>query len=256
MALKSSSAAGPLPAERAGLTSPRVTPLPYLATSVGKKVVMAITGLLLGLYLVLHLAGNLLLFLGPPTFNAYSHFLIANPLIVPVEIGLLATFLIHIYEALVNWVANRQARPVGYYQPIRRYFGYGWAGKPSRKSIASTTMIVSGVVIVLFVLVHLLQFKFGPEYAVTSAASGTVGERDLYRLEIENFSNAVIVGFYALCMVVIGFHLWHGISSALNSLGVDHPRSTPTILRITRVVAVVLAAGFLFIPIWVFFMRG
>jgi succinate dehydrogenase / fumarate reductase cytochrome b subunit len=239
----------------APLTAPRVGSIPYLATTVGKKVVMAITGLLLGLYLVLHLAGNLLLFLGPPTFNAYSHFLISNPLIVPVEIGLLATFLIHIYEAAMNWWTNRQARPVGYYQSVRRYFGYGWAGKPSRKTIASTTMIVSGVIIVVFVIIHLLQFKFGPEYAVSSAASGTVGERDLYRLEIENFSNALIVGFYALCMVVIGFHLWHGLSSALNSLGVDDPRATPTILRVGRVVAVVLAGGFLFLPIWVFFFR-
>jgi succinate dehydrogenase / fumarate reductase cytochrome b subunit len=165
-------------------------------------------------------------------------------------------FVIHIYEAIVNWTANRAARPVPYYQPIRRYFGFGWAGKPSRKSIASTTMIVSGIITLVFVVIHLLQFKFGPEYAVTSAASGTIGERDLYRLEIENFSNALIVGFYAFCMVVIGFHLWHGISSALNSLGVDHPRSTPTLLKITRVVAVVLAGGFLFLPVWVFLVRG
>jgi succinate dehydrogenase / fumarate reductase, cytochrome b subunit len=255
MALKSTST-DTAPDLAAPLTAPRVTPIPYLATTVGKKVVMAVTGLLLGLYLVLHLAGNYLLFFGPPTFNAYSHFLIANPLIVPVEIGLLATFLIHIYEAALNWWVNRQARPVGYYQPIRRYFGYGWAGWPSRKSIASTTMIVSGAIIIVFVIIHLLQFKFGPEYTVTSTASGTVGERDLYRLEIENFSNALIVGFYALCMVVIGFHLWHGISSALNSLGADDPRSTPTILRICRVLAVVLAGGFLFIPVWVFFFRG
>jgi succinate dehydrogenase / fumarate reductase cytochrome b subunit len=157
---------------------------------------------------------------------------------------------------VTNWAANRAARPVGYYQPVRRYFGLGWAGKPSRKSVASTTMIVTGLIIILFVIVHVLQFKYGPEYAVTSAASGTVGERDLYRLLIENFSNAVIVAFYSFCMVVIGFHLWHGIGSALNSLGNDDPRSTPLMLRITRVVAVVLAGGFLFIPVYVFFFRG
>src|SRR5437660_1773333 len=125
MALKGTSASGSA-TEITGLTSPRAGHLSYVSTTVGKKVVMAVTGLLLLIYLVLHLAGNLLLFLGPPTFNGYSHFLIANPLIVPIEIGLLATFLIHVYEAVDNWAANRRARPVPYYQSTRRLFGYGW----------------------------------------------------------------------------------------------------------------------------------
>jgi succinate dehydrogenase / fumarate reductase cytochrome b subunit len=227
----------------------------YFSSSVGTKVLMAVTGILLAVYLVLHLLGNLLIYFGPATFNSYGHFLVANPLIVPVEIGLLAIFLIHVYKAIVNWWMNRKARPVPYYHSTRRLFGYGWAGKPSRKSLASVSMILSGPIILLFVIVHVSQFKYGPEY-VTTAASGTPGIRDLYRLEIQNFSNAFIVGFYVFCLVVIGFHLWHGISSALNSLGMDHPRYTPTLLRISRIVAVVLAAGFLTIPLWVYFLRG
>ena len=111
-------------------------------------------------------------------------------------------------------------------------------------------MALSGPVILLFLIVHVSQFKYGPEYLTAS------GVRDLYRLEIQNFSNAITVAFYAFCLVVIGFHLWHGISSALNSLGADHPRYTPTLLRVSRVVAVVLAAGFLTIPLWVYFLRG
>ena len=236
-------------------TAAPITGGSYFSTSVGKKVVMAITGLLLLLYLVLHLAGNLLIYFGPSPYNGYSHFLIANPLIIPVEIGLLATFLLHVYEAGVNWLMNRRARPIGYYQPYRRLFGYGWAGKPSRKTIASTTMIVTGLIVVIFVIVHVLQFKYGPEY-LTPATSDTPGIRDLYRLEIENFNKLWIVGFYVFCMAMIGFHLWHGISSALNSLGVDYRGSTPTILRVTRVASVIIAGGFLLIPIWVFFLRG
>ena len=227
----------------------------YFGTSVGKKVLMAVTGLLLLVYLVLHLAGNLLIYFGPPTFNAYSHVLVANPLIVPVEFGLLAVFLLHIYEAAVHWVGNRQAQPVSYYRPIRRLFGYGWAGKPSRKSIASATMIGSGLVIILFVVVHLIQFKYGAEY-LTTTSSATPGIRDLYRLEIENFSNLAIVAFYAFCMIVVGSHLWHGISSALNSLGNDYRGSAPTLLLIARIVAVVISGGFLTIPIWAFFLRS
>lgn len=226
----------------------------YFASTVGTKVLIAVTGLLLAVYLVLHLLGNLLVYFGPATFNAYGHFLIANPLIVPVEIGLLAIFVIHVYKAIVNWWLNRKARPVPYQHSFRRWFGYGWAGKPSRKSIASTSMILSGPIIFLFIIVHLAQFKYGPEY-VTTAASGTPGIRDLYRLEIQNFSNAFIVGFYVFCLIIIGFHLWHGISSALNSLGADHPRYTPTLLRLSRILAVGLAAGFITIPLWVYFLR-
>jgi succinate dehydrogenase / fumarate reductase cytochrome b subunit len=233
----------------------RATRGSYFDTSVGKKVLMAVTGLLLLVYLVLHLAGNLLIYFGPPTYNAYSHFLVANPLIVPIEIGLLAVFLLHIYEAVVNWVANQRARPVPYYRPIRRLFGYGWAGKPSRKSIASATMIGTGLIIILFVVVHVRQFKYGAEY-LTTASSGTPGIRDLYRLEIESFSNLAIVAFYVFCMVVVGFHLWHGITSALNSLGVDYRGSSPTLLRVGRIVSVVIAGGFLMIPIWAYFLRG
>jgi succinate dehydrogenase / fumarate reductase cytochrome b subunit len=235
--------------------SSRATRRTYFDSTVGKKVLMAVTGLLLLLYLVLHLAGNILIYFGSSTYNGYSHFLIVNPLLVPVEIGLLAVFILHVYEAVVNWAANRRARPVPYYQPYRRLFGYGWAGKPSRKSIASTTMAVSGVIIFVFIIIHLMQFKFGTEY-LTAATSQSPAIRDLYRLEIETFSNILIVAFYAFCMAVIGFHLWHGISSALNSLGVDYPGTTPTLLRITRIVAVVIAGGFLLIPIWAFFLRG
>jgi succinate dehydrogenase / fumarate reductase cytochrome b subunit len=223
----------------------------YLTSSIGTKVIMAVTGLLLAVYLVLHLIGNLLVYLGPETFNGYGHLLISNPLIVPVEIGLLAVFVIHVSEAVINWWKNRGARPIGYYQSTRRLFGYGWAGKPSRKSIASTTMIVTGLITFIFVIIHLTQFKYGAEYQV----AGQPGVRDLYRLEIQNFSNGLIVAFYAFCMIVLGFHLWHGLTSALNSLGTDTPGYQPTLLRITRVVAVVLAVGFLTIPVYLYF-RG
>ncbi|MGH2457881.1 MAG: succinate dehydrogenase cytochrome b subunit [Chloroflexota bacterium] len=222
----------------------------YFSSTVGTKVLMAVTGLLLAVYLVLHLAGNLLIYFGPATFNGYGYFLITNPLIIPVEIGLLAIFIIHVYKAVVNWWLNRKARPVPYYHARRRLFGYGWAGKPSRKSVASTTMVLSGPIILVFLIVHLRQFKFGPEYLTAS------GIRDLYRLEILNFSSALIVAFYVFCLVVIGFHLWHGLSSALNSLGADQPRYAPTLLRTGRIVAVVLAAGFITIPLWVYFLRG
>lgn len=227
----------------------------YFSTSVGTKVLIAATGLVLLLYLVLHLIGNLLVFLGPATFNGYSHLLIKNPLIVPVEIGLAAIFLLHIFKAITNWQANRRARPVGYYQSNARMFGWGWAGKPSRKSIASSTMIFSGLITLFFVVVHLRQFRFGAEYVVADGANAAM-VRDLYRLEYEIFGNAINVAFYAICMVVIGGHLWHGISSAFTSLGIEHRLWVPVILTVGRVLAILLAAGFLLIPVVIFALGG
>ncbi len=227
----------------------------YFSTSVGTKVLMAITGLLLFLYLVLHLLGNLLVFFGPATFNGYSYALVHNPLIVPVEIGLLAIFIIHIYKAVTNWWANRKARPVLYYQSYKRLFRYGWANHTSRKSIASSTMIFSGILIFFFVLLHLKQFRFGAEYVATTPGV-PAGARDLYRLEMEVFSNLANVVIYVLAMIVVGAHLWHGFSSAFNSLGADHPRYTPWVLWLGKLFAVVIAGGFLFIPIWAHFLHG
>lgn len=224
----------------------------YFSTSVGTKVLIAATGLCLFFYLILHLAGNLLIFAGPATFNGYSHFLISNPLIIPVEIGLAAIFLIHIYKTVTNWFNNRRARPVNYYQAEQRVFGYGWAGWPSRKSIASSTMIWSGLITLVFVIVHVRQFRFGDEYYVL----GQPGVKDLYRVEVENFSNIFNVLFYLFATTVVSMHLWHGISSAFQSLGVSYPWVTPSVLKVGKVFAFVLGVGFFVIPIWVFLFGG
>ena len=107
------------------------------SSSVGTKLLMGVTGLLLFGYLLLHLVGNLLVFAGQDTFNHYSHALISNPLVAPAEIALLLLFLLHIYKAVVMWTKNHAARPVRYEQK-------SWAGYTSRKSVASTTMSWSG----------------------------------------------------------------------------------------------------------------
>src|SRR4026209_24008 len=130
-------------------------------SSGGTKLLIALTGLALFAYLILHLIGNALIFAGPDTFNEYSHTLISNPLILPIEIGLLVIFLLHVYKAVTNYAANRAARPAGY--AMKKY---GW--HTSRKSVASSTMIWSGLVILLFVLVHVKQFKYGTWYQVSN----------------------------------------------------------------------------------------
>jgi len=144
----------------------------YFSSSVGTKLLIGITGLLLFVYMILHLAGNALIFAGAAVFNEYSHRLIANPLIIPIELGLLAVFVIHIYKTIRMVIANSAARPIGYQKKA-------YAGHTSRKSVASSTMIASGLFLLAFVLIHVKQFKFGAWYQTVSANP----IRDLARTE-------------------------------------------------------------------------
>src|SRR5262245_44339001 len=212
------------------------------SSSVGTKILIGITGVGLFIYLVTHIAGNLLVFLGPITFNAYSHQLLSNPLIPIIEIVLLLIFIIHIFKTVGMFLSNHEARPV-------RYVQKKGAGSPSRKTFSSTTMIASGLWLLLFVVIHVQQFKYGTEYI----AEGS-GVRDLYRLEMENFASPLLVAFYVLSMLVVGSHLWHGISSALQSLGIDQPRWTPRLLAAGKVFAVLIAGGFMVIALWAYLM--
>lgn len=218
-------------------------PSRLFSSSIGSKLLIALTGVGLVLFLVAHLSGNLLFLVGPEAFNRYSHALISNPLIYLAEAGLLGIFLLHVYKTARLYTGSKTARPVGYARK-------DWAGGPSRKSWASTTMIFTGVVIAVFVVLHLRTFKFGAWYA----AAG--GVRDLYRLQLEVFSHPGYVAFYMAAMVLIGFHLWHGVASAAQSLGIDHPRYTPRILWIGRATAVLIAGGFFLLPLYTYLQGG
>jgi succinate dehydrogenase cytochrome b subunit len=141
------------------------------SSSVGTKILIGLTGLALFVYLIVHILGNLLVFLGPELFNTYSAALLRNPLVPVIEVGLLLIFLLHVYKTVPMFFRNREARPAAYVE--KRY-----AGKPSRKSLASSTMIVSGLWLLVFIVIHVRTFKYGAEYE----APGGGGVRDLYRL--------------------------------------------------------------------------
>jgi len=212
------------------------------ATSVGTKILIGITGLALFIYLIIHIAGNLMVFFGPAVFNKYAYTLEGNPLIPIIEIGLLLIFLVHVYKTVRMFLANQATRPIGYALKKK-------AGPPSRKTVASSTMIVSGLWLLAFIIVHVKAFRYGVEYDWPD------GGRDLYRLEMENFSNPLMVGFYVLSMLVVGSHLWHGISSGFQSLGLDKPAWTRFILPAGKVIAAVIAAGFIVIAVWAYFQQ-
>jgi len=195
------------------------------------------TGLALFLYLITHIAGNALVFFGPTTFNQYAHTLTSNPLIPVIEVGLLLIFLLHVYKTVTMYLGNQQARPLAYKMKKSQ-------GRPSRKTFASSTMIFSGLWLLIFVIMHVKAFKYGLDY---EAANGV---RDLYRVEMETFRSPLTVTFYVLSMLVVGSHLWHGGSSTFQSLGLDHPRWTPRILAVTKLLAAIIAGGFIVIVLW------
>lgn len=218
------------------------TRLRVLSSSVGSKLLIGVTGLSLFLYLLIHIAGNLLVFFGPDVFNNYAYVMEwKNPLLPVIEILLLLVFLVHIYKTVRMFLANQAARPVGYQQKKS-------AGKPSRKTLASTTMIVSGLWLLVFLLIHVKAFRFSPEY------EWPAGGRDLYRQEMEILANPAMLAFYVLSMLVVGSHLWHGVASALQSLGANHPRWTPRFLLAGKVFAVAIAVLFIIIALWAHFV--
>jgi succinate dehydrogenase / fumarate reductase cytochrome b subunit len=210
------------------------------SSSVGTKLLIGFTGFLLFLYLLIHIGGNALIVFGPEVFNRYAYVMeVQNKLLPLIEIALLAVFAIHIYKAIGMFLGNQAARPVRYVQKKS-------AGAPSRKTIASSTMIVSGLWLLVFLVIHVKAFRFSPEYEWHG------GGRDLYRQEFENLSNPLVVGFYVLSMIVVGSHLWHGISSSVQSLGFDHPRWTPRVLLVGKLFAAAIALGFMIIAVWVY----
>jgi succinate dehydrogenase / fumarate reductase cytochrome b subunit len=214
----------------------------FVTTSIGQKMLMGATGLLLIGFLVMHMSGNLLMFVGPDAYNHYSHKLVTNPLIYLAELGLLVLFLAHFVSGIRVWLRNRAARPVAYQLKERAHY-------TSHKSLASTTMILTGLVVLVFVPLHIATFKFGTHYA--SASEPEV--RDLYRLVVEDFQSPLLVGWYVLSMLVVGFHLWHGFGSGLESLGVTHKAA---LRRVGQLLAVVVAGGFVVVPIVVFLTGG
>jgi succinate dehydrogenase / fumarate reductase cytochrome b subunit len=212
------------------------------SSSVGTKILIGITGVALVLYLLIHIAGNMVVFFGPAAFNKYAYTLEGNPLLPIIELLLLLVFLVHIYKTVRMFLGNQSTRPIGYAKKKK-------AGSPSRKTFASSTMIVSGLWLLAFLVIHVKAFHDGWGTQYEWAAGG----RDLYRQEMETFTNPLMVGFYVISMLVVGSHLWHGISSAFQSLGLDRPAWTRFILPAGKVIAVLIAGGFIVIALWAHF---
>ena len=226
-----------------------------LWSSVGKKFLMSLSGFLMLAFLIGHLVGNLQL-LDPGAadrYNQYGHLLVGlGGLLIVVELILLAGLVLHTWTAIAIVHGKKKARPVKYHRLTS-------AGGASRQTLGSRTMIYTGLVVLAFLAMHLKTFKFGPGFAgepeYTTVVDG-VEMRDLHKLVMEKFSDPVYVAGYAIAMVLLGLHLSHAIWSALQSIGVYHPRYTPILYAGGRLLGYAIGAGFFAIPVWIYFTGG
>ncbi len=206
-----------------------------LRSSIGKKVIMGLTGLSLWFYLIVHLAGNLAFFCGSDAFNGYAHFLESLPIIRPVEAGLVLVFLIHIILGIVLTLDNRAAKAGG----------YAVGGSKKDNTLTARTMIWSGLIILVFLFIHVNQFRLG------HPPPDAHGYKDYYGVEVQVFSNALYSVWYLIAVMVLAFHIGHGFQSAFRSLGLSHPQYNALVEWVSRGAAVLFAIAFGALPLWV-----
>ncbi|SFG10514.1 succinate dehydrogenase cytochrome b subunit [Pontibacter chinhatensis] len=214
------------------------------SSTVGRKIVMSVTGLFLCSFLVVHLIGNLQLFRndGGEAFNIYSDFMAHNGIIRFMEIILVLGFLFHIYDALVLTRRNKAARPVSYAN-----------SHPEENSTwASRNMGLLGTVILVFLIVHLWNFFVPARFGGLEA----VPDKDydnLYSEIVLAFKNPIYVAIYVISMIALAYHLIHGFQSAFQTLGLDHKKYTPFIQKFGVAFSILICLGFASIPLYFFF---
>jgi len=202
-----------------------------LWTSVGKKLMMAVTGLCFCCFLTLHLAGNLTIYGGKDSFNAYAeHLHSLGPIITLFELGLLFFAVIHISTGLLLFYQNFKARP-------ERYAANKRAGG---RTLGSATMPYTGVILLLFVIYHLFNFHFVDKTHTT-----------IFQIVSNAFAKPGYVFIYVFAMIVAAVHVSHGLWSAFQTLGVDHPKYTPFLRGLSIVFSLIVGIGFGFIPVYV-----
>lgn len=202
-----------------------------VGTSVGKKLLMAITGLGFIGFLAGHLAGNLSIYMGKDAFNSYAeHLHSLGPLVNVAELVLLAMAVIHVTTGLLLFYQNWSARPVKY--AVKENAG--------GRTIGSATMPYTGVLMLLFVVLHLANFHFVDKTNTT-----------IYEIVSNAFANPALMAIYILAMVVVALHVSHGFWSAFQSLGASHPKYMPLIQALGIAFSIAVGVGFGFIPIYI-----
>jgi succinate dehydrogenase / fumarate reductase cytochrome b subunit len=233
-------ARGRTPPRSAGGGRPTMTSLSRsVSSSIGAKIVMAVSGVLLALFLVAHLLGNLEALSGREAMNHYAELLRTFPwLLWVVRVGLLVSVVVHIVAAIRVTRMDRAARPQGYARARRR-----------ATTFAARTMLASGIVVAVFVVFHLLHFttrSIEPGYKTMRDAAG---RHDVFGMVVDAFQRPAMVALYVGAMLLVGLHLGHGVASAIHTLGAHHPRYRPSLRHVGAIFAVLIVLGFLVVPL-------
>ena len=220
----------------------------YLRSSIGRKQLMGICGIWLYVYLLIHLLGNIGVLAGAERYNRYGHILLHDlaEIIIPIELSLFAAFVLHIVLAIKLGMENRAARGVN----------YAVKGTGGRKTLYSTTMTATGLVILAFTVIHIAHFRLGMVTGRTLVVYDGVEMRDLYGTMMHGFSIWWYTLAYVAVMALIFSHLAHGVQSSLQTLGFNHPKYAPAVHWLSRGYAVLISGGFSLLAIWAFFQHG
>lgn len=203
------------------------------SSTIGKKAVMAVTGLIMVAYLITHVAANLTVFQGPGTINAYSAFLHGTGGALWVaRLVLLAALVLHVTAALQLTTRRQAARPVA----------YAGGREPQVSTFASRTIRWGGVLILIFIVYHILHFTLGTVHS-------SFVEGDPFHNVTTGFGNVLVVLFYELALIAVGLHLYHGVWSSGRTLGVSPPSPRPLRRQLALALALIIWAGFAVIPI-------
>lgn len=226
------------------LSTDRPKLIQFYNSQVGKKIITGSTGLGLSLFILFHMAGNLALLISSKKYNQIAHFIDSLGLILYIiEFTLLGLAVFHVIVGISIRINSLHARPIGYSQLKS-------AGKPSKQSISSRSMLITGSVLLGFLVWHLVTFKFGSYY---STIVDGVEMRDLSSLVIEKFKNPIYAFGYAGVVIMLAFHLRHGIWSAWQSIGVLNSKTSPAVYAIALVFAILMAIGFVILPLLIYF---
>ena len=209
-------------------------------SSIGKKLTMALAGLFLCVFLVIHLTINLLMLLGDggATFEKAVAFM-GLPIMKVLEVVLFAGFLLHIIYGIIAVIRNMIARPVGYA-----------VANNKQTSFFSKYMVHTGIIIALFLVLHFMHFYFVKLGIVPVPAAANGNPHDFYHMAIALFSNPFYSWMYVAVMMFLGFHLNHALQSAFQTMGWNHPLYTPIIKWVGTLYSIGIAVGFSIIPIY------
>jgi succinate dehydrogenase / fumarate reductase cytochrome b subunit len=213
----------------------------FFSSSIGKKYLMGLTGLVWAGFVLGHMAGNMTIFISPDLYNQYGHAIVSNkPLLYGTEAILILSLIVHVALAINLTITNRRAKGHGM---LQRPQG------PKRTPLASQTMIIQGSILLVFIITHLMTFKFGAYYETT--VDGVV-MRDLAKLMKEIFMQPLAVGWYVVSLFLLFAHLKHGFGSVFQSFGLLHPAYQNKIKVASWGYAIVVTLGFVSQPLYVF----